>query len=467
MAGRIRTLAFAAAGAGAAALGATSLAGAQAQTEPSWSCRASVAYLELQGLNRIEPLVANPNGPLCDDDGAGFDDIVLGGRQGDPGKIVVSAPSAITRLEPDAPGGPAQVAGAETLVGHVEVSNADRSFVLTADVVRSTASGHCVNGSPVIDSASKVANVSVNGQAVLDPDGLLEQVGNGISDSGLGQLVQVRFNENVTEGDASSATQSVTRRAIHVQLFPSQSGGQPVLNAVVGESTVGRTGNVCADRGDGGDGGGGGGGGNPTVVSDFPTPRSSPCRNRRFGRNGRAILGTRRADRFTGTNRSDRIFVFGGNDRVSGGRGNDCVEGGSGSDRIDGSTGYDYLIGDRGNDQLSGGTNRDVLSGGPGQDKLVGGSGSDRMIGGSGRDKLSGGLGNDRLSGGSGNDLIHTGNGRDVVNAGSGNDAVNAATAGPPARINCGAGFDIVRVNQNELRRTRNCERILVIRLAR
>ena len=42
---------------------------------------------------------------------------------------------------------------------------------------------------------------------------------------------------------------------------------------------------------------------------------------------------------------------------------------------------------------------------------------------------------------------------------------MNAATAGPPSkRIRCGTGRDVLRVNRNELRRSRGCERIYSIR---
>ena len=50
------------------------------------------------------------------------------------------------------------------------------------------------------------------------------------------------------------------------------------------------------------------------------------------------------------------------------------------------------------------------------------------------------------------------------VNAGAGNDKINAATAGPPARIRAGKGWDTVRINRNERRRVRSAERIYVIR---
>jgi Ca2+-binding RTX toxin-like protein len=154
---------------------------------------------------------------------------------------------------------------------------------------------------------------------------------------------------------------------------------------------------------------------------------ASPCRDSRFGR-AAAIVGTNAIDRITGTNGSDRIFTFGGDDRVSGGRGNDCLDGGTGGDRLDG------------------------------------GIGNDLLIGGSGRDLLFGGPGRDRLRGGGGRDFINTGNGSDIVVAGTGNDVINAATAGRPALVDCGPGRDTVRINGNEIGRTRRCERVIVAR---
>jgi hypothetical protein len=194
---------------------------------------------------------------------------------------------------------------------------------------------------------------------------------------------------------------------------------------------------------------------------------ASPCRNKRFGRQV-GIVGTNRADRITGSNRSDRIFAFAANDRISGGRGNDCVEAGKGSDRFDGSNGTDYLLGDAGNDIANGGPSPDRLYGQAGNDKLVGASGNDRVYGGAGRDKLQGGLGNDRLVGGSGRDYIDSGGGRDRIYGGKGNDSINASNASAPARvINCGGGIDTVRINSNERRALRHCERVFVTSLVR
>jgi Ca2+-binding RTX toxin-like protein len=134
------------------------------------------------------------------------------------------------------------------------------------------------------------------------------------------------------------------------------------------------------------------------------------------------VVGTNKRDRITGTNKADRILGLGGNDALDGGRGNDCVEGGKGGDNISGALG------------------------------------SDRLYGLSGADHLNGGPGNDRLSAGSGNDTINAAYGRDLAIGGPGRDYINVATAGPPATVRCGAGFDKVRINQKERKRISGCE---------
>ena len=170
-------------------------------------------------------------------------------------------------------------------------------------------------------------------------------------------------------------------------------------------------------------------GGRLVPLGDVAGFQTSPCRGARFGL-GIAVVGTNGSDRITGTNRSDRIFAYGGNDRISGGRGNDCVEGGTGRDILDGS------------------------------------NGNDRLRGGSGNDRIQGGFGSDYLEGGTGNDGIHTGNGTvDRAYGGPGNDIINAATVDRPAFVDCGSGRkDRVRINTNELRRTRNCEYRYILR---
>jgi Ca2+-binding RTX toxin-like protein len=354
---------------------------------------------------------------------------------------------------------------------------------------------------PGFASSGGATNVVINGNQV-PTDETYTQTGNGLNGSPLGQVTKVFFNEIAPTGDAASVDQSVTRRAVHVQIF--DGNGNAVFEVVLGEATAGRHGPVCQQgprcpSGAVYDPARGvcvireataSSGACPsdttkegdvcvrTVVVGPPTGASiggtvvplgnvrgvkmtSPCRNKRFGRQI-AILGTARGDRITGSNKSDRIFTFAGNDKVSGGRGNECIEGGLGSDQLDGSNGSDWLIGQAGNDQLSGGQGGDWIYGDAGNDKVVGGTGNDRLWGGKGRNKLDGGKGNDRIYGGPDRDYIVGGNGRDIIKAGKGNDDINVATAGARAKVDCGPGIDTVRVNNNELRSTKHCENILV-----
>lgn len=487
---------------------------------PVWECRASAAYLKAPGRDpgRLEPLVANGGTsadniqrPQCVDDDAGFPLIEIGDpAEGDPGKITIQAPFARTRIDPDLQDDSSvQTAEAQAGVAKVKIENADGTVVVGADLADSDATGSCVNGAPSLRGNSRVVNLTLGGTPIPVEDVLIPVV-DGINGSPLVMLLRIDLHSEVVDGDASTDTQSLTRRAIHVQLL--QMDGVPVFEAVVGETRVGRRGAVCAPP--------------PVcppgtteisrspeglvcqqVVSETPpcpegstqipsgecvvvvfvpfgaprqvvAPEPCPggqvrdlagnCRSvprsrcpRSFAR-AFLIVGTNRRESITGTNFRDKILALGGRDRISGGRGNDCMEGGSGNDNLDASNGTDFMFGGSGRDILNGGTGNDRLLGDSGHDKLTGGSGNDRMEGGSGRDRLSGGLGNDRMFGGSGKDYINTGNGRDTVSGGTGNDVINASTAGPPARINCGPGIDTLRINTNELRRHRNCERVLV-----
>ena len=492
----------------------TAPAFAQSADSPRWTCRASTIYLRSdQSPRRVEPFVANgtsgedpsPDRAFCADDEAGLPTLSV---SQDQGSATGQGPFARTDIDPDFSDTHAQRATAEAGVGKVRIQNADASFVLTADVARSEVVGSCSGRSPSFNTNGSVVNVTINGNAV-SPDSAFEQMGTGFNGSPLGGRIQVFFNEVESRTSDDGRDQYTLRRAIHARILDGD--GKVLLEAVVAEAKADRHEAVCTPppelcppgssydpetgmcvivrevpREDGAcpagttEGTGGrcietiyvgkaddaGSGGLLVVLGDVAVG-ASPCKAKRFGRQF-AIVGTNRGDRITGSNKSDRIFGYGGNDRVSGGRGNECIEGGSGSDQLDGSNGTDYLLGGFGNDNLQGGQRGDRLYGGPGRDKLTGGSGGDLMEGAAGNDKLSGGLGNDRLYGGKGNDEINTGNGtRDRVKGGDGNDSINAATAGPPARIDCGRGFDTVRINFNERSRIRNCERVFVISLTR
>ena len=482
---------------------------------PHWNCRASASYLTLAGSGppgqppqqgHVEPAAANGNATTgadadeCHSDDAGFPNPTI--QQGNAqGSVLEEAPFAQTRINSDF--SYKQTATAKAGVQNVVLSGNGHS--LQATVVRAEASGSCQNGRPVLSGASSIANLVIDGKAVGPDDGTKKN--QAIVDN---PNFKVILDEE-TEAPADSGGKNLTRRALHVRLAQDENN---YLDVVVGEAKVGYHGDAtqlctapparCPDgasydqtrgvcvvtvntntntntqtqapcpSGSTRDASGAcvivvgppstqpGTGGNVVPLQDIRgVKKTSPCRNKRFGRQV-GIVGTARADRITGSNRSDRIFVFGGNDRVSGGRGNECIEGGAGSDQLDGSTGSDWLLGGAGNDHMGGGSGSDYLYGGSGNDKLIGGTGNDRLYGGPGRNKLDGGKGNDLIVGGPSRDYIVAGNGRDVVRAGKGNDDINVATAGVRARVDCGPGRDTVRINNNELRSIKHCENVLV-----
>lgn len=466
----------------------------QAAAADSFNCRASAARVAVQGLQPVEPLVSG-NTTECPVSKDGVDqDIPLGGL----GTLKVRGARTSTR--PFA---------ADATVASVEITGLN----LKIEGISASGAGSCT-AAPVFSGT--VATITLAGQAI-SPDQLAVMLGNGISGSPAGAIVKIAFNENFAGG----------RRAVHLQVLP-QGGGTALVDAVVAEVALGQVGDPCGASvpppsggcpagstplngycvirevvpGGPGTGGPGAGqpcpdgsfedqgqcvryvpvgpGGNPLLGTGAFVPlqvalgqsatganSASPCRNKRFGKGRFAIVGTSKADRITGTNTSDRIFTFAGSDRISGGRGNDCVEAGAGNDRPDGGSGSDYLLGGTGKEIANGGAGTDRIVGDVGNDKLIGGSGSDYVSGGKGRDKLTGDLGNDKLLGGDGNDYIHTGQGRDRVSGGKGSDSINSSTAGPAAKNNCGPGSDTVRVNTNERRRAKNCERIFTNKRAR
>ena len=515
---------LAAAGVGLAAFTAAVPSAASAQGAADWNCRASSARVDL-GDVRVEPLVANgssdraaPDRPRCADD-----DARTGSIAGPP--LSQTNPFARTSRDPDTGPVAAQTVIAETAADSTSLATPDGSLSISAGALRATATARCVGDVPVLVSSSSVADVAVGGQPIGDLNAVFEQVGTGLNGAPVGGLIRVAFNEETREptrvtrralhvtvtapggatildavaGEASvsysgavcapppgtppsvcppntayDASSGLCVLVITVPAQPgpgeSDGGGNGAGGPGSGSSSEGRCPEGFTPAGDNKciravpvDDAGNPLGGSVVPLDTVPEAAKSPCRNKRFGKLLVAIRGTSRKDRITGTNKSDRMFVLGGDDFASGGRGNDCLEGGSGRNRLDGSTGSDYVLGGNGRDSLLGGSGSDRLFGRGANDRMVGGFGSDYLSGSAGSDKISGGAGNDRVYGGSGNDFIDLGTGRNSVKAGPGNDSVNAASAGPAARIDCGPGRDTARVNANEARRARGCERLFVL----
>ena len=512
------------------AVGFSGSAGADhiAGQEPYFSCKASVARVTLLNealVPTIEPLAANANKEECAEDTAGLPTVALPPAP-DPAPVLsATAVQARTEIlcagdDPNPAVDPADndacdagrrsfeqqvLSTADAADVHIIVGSGQSAIEITAEAANSSARASCgPNDVPVLTSTSNVANIVVRIGGTVIPITIPQANQEVVIDLGIARLV---LNERVgTEGPRPNlASAQLTRRAIHLQVpgNPTPPATSPaagsVADVVVAESTADFHGGVCqAASGICPPGstpspqgqciinsancppGAGRNAQGQCVITNVRCPsgtafdpmalacietalggrvvpinqqvraffRGSPCIGRGFGRLV-AVIGTNGPDRITGTNRSDRIFALAGNDRVSGGRGNDCVEGGRGRDVLDGSNGNDTLLGGTGGDQISGGP------------------GNDLMRGGASKDRLNGGYGNDRLIGGAGNDGISTGNGRDRVFGGRGNDIINAAIRGTPAFVDCGPGKDRVRINKNEVNRTRNCEFVDITRRIR
>jgi Ca2+-binding RTX toxin-like protein len=434
-------------------LGAAQTAGAQA-SDP-WSCRASAARVALTTpveLN-VEPVRANALLNPCSTQSA-----------------VTVATTTIGPITADAVGaftvrGAASGGSSLASIAHPIVNLG--ALVVEANAVQAFATTGCNGTTPVHSGGSKVVELIINGNAITIP------ADNAPFDLDLGPLGHLYLNQQVVEGG------NLIQRAVFITT--------PLGDVALAEAIAGFGPTACQPARDTGTGGGTGGGntgggntgggtGGSTAGGPNPCPSGAEYDSSRnvcvvhdsSGSGGTAgaivvgrpfqgpsggkvialsearrkyksvclqgagpryaIVGTNGNDKITGTNGKDRILLLAGRDKSEGGRGDDCIGGGSGVDTISGALG------------------------------------SDRLYGGSGNDHLIGGSQSDYLSGGSGNDTIHTGFGRDVVIAGPGDDVINAATAGPAARrLDCGGGFDKIRLNRNE-RGPKLCEVVHVVR---
>ena len=236
-----------------------------------WGCRASLASVELDGGNRLEPVVAGGANPAqCGDAQAGQSPTNLG-------QIGLETPLASTGTDPDGAFPGDQTAKALTTADRTEIRSPDGSFSLVLGAIRSEASGTCSGGKPVFTGNSTVAAASINGQSIPIED-IAKQVGDGVNDSPLNQLVELRFNEKAADANG------ISQRAVHVILKDGQGG--TVLDAVAGETRVTASGDVCANNAANGGGGGNGGNGSNGVEGngsdDAPCPPGSsydPARN--------------------------------------------------------------------------------------------------------------------------------------------------------------------------------------------
>lgn len=236
--------------AGASAILGAPVAAAQTSDGSSWNCRASLAYVAIAGLDRVEPVVANGNvltnsqpedRPSCASDDTALPSIDIT----TPLKVALQTPRARTVVTDET--GPTKVrqnfAGA--IANDTAVGTPDGSILVTADAVSSVALASCVNGVPTLNGASGVVGLAVNGTPIPIDSGLA-QITTVVNGSPLSMLVRVLVNEQLRTGDANSATQTLRQTAARVELL-NIIGGQPLVTVALGETKVSRSGSTCLD----------------------------------------------------------------------------------------------------------------------------------------------------------------------------------------------------------------------------
>jgi hypothetical protein len=227
----------------AMALGLASSAGADTSA-PVWTCRASLAYIDLNGQQRIEPIVANgnpndianPDRAQCvdDDEGVPFIQLPPGGSAS--GEIDLQLPYAKTTIDPD-------LANARDQKAHSEAGAASAHIVsggtvqIGVDAIQAHADGSCVGGKPKLTGGSLVAGLTLGGMQIPIPDPSAPTV---IDAS---PLFKISLNQEIKTGTADTADQSLVERAVQVEVGP---GNPDAINIVAGEAKVDGHNFVCA-----------------------------------------------------------------------------------------------------------------------------------------------------------------------------------------------------------------------------
>ena len=214
---------------------------------PVWSCRASAAYVELSPLldtQRIEPVLANgfpdraaPDTEQCASADAGVQDVEIPGGEAAP-LVTLQSAFATTSITPQIGAARDQTVASDGGVLEplrVNIPGLD----IVAEAVTASADASCVATNPVMTGSSDILSLSVNGTEILIPnDG-------SFADIDLLPLIRIRLNETVRTGTSATADESLTQRAVQVELLQAL-GGEPVSRVVIGEAKVDRHGAVCA-----------------------------------------------------------------------------------------------------------------------------------------------------------------------------------------------------------------------------
>jgi hypothetical protein len=224
---------------------------ASAQTPaPVWTCRASAAYVEtglLLSTTRVEPVLANgfpnatnPDSSQCASADTGVQNIPVFGENP---LVDASAAFASTSIDPTIPVPSIQTVAASGGVADVTITLG--SLVITAQAVKADATASCVDGVPSLTGSSTFVNLLIGGQTIELPS-------NGSPvDLNLTPIIRVRINRQIVDGNAGSADQALTQRALDIEVLPTINALQPLARVIVGEAKVDRHGAVCTPPGPG------------------------------------------------------------------------------------------------------------------------------------------------------------------------------------------------------------------------
>jgi hypothetical protein len=489
------------------ALTGASSAGAQIP-DPSWTCAASALRVELAGEPLLEPAKANDTSRECRDSTASTPTV----EQGTSGLLDPALPivqvteeGAYAKTDHTREGAPRAAqfvssrAGADSVRLRLGAAD-DPDLVIEIEGLTARAFAACDGTTPVLRTDFDAVTIRVNGEEAVSLDDALTEIAAALTQAGLDPLVKIELGKVITTGAADQADESVTIRALQVQLLGAP---EPVADIVVGEATVDRHGAICAQpacpvgtlpnaegtcvivvfapcppntlpNDDG----------QCVLIVTQPCPEGSTANaagqcvvprgptgcpenslpnavgecvliligscpsNSVLNAAGQCVLladqpvgvGIVPLEQTTGPCRRAR---FGGQFGLLGTNGRDRITGTNRSDRIFALGGADRVSGGRGNDCLDGGSGNDNLDGSNGNDFLYGSTGRDILNGGTGADRLEGVSGNDKLVGASGNDRMSGGAGRDKLSGGLGKDTINGGAGNDS--IDGGNGRDTIR----------------------
>jgi Ca2+-binding RTX toxin-like protein len=339
-----------------------------------------------------------------DVNGDGFDDIIIGARDGNNGGNYAGEAYVIF--------------GGASGLANIDLTN------LTA------AQGFIIQG----DAASDNAGISAATAGDVNGDGIDDLIigapggDNGGISAGEAYVIYGQRPTTAVTRVGSVIDQSIFGGGFDDTL--SGLGGKDRLDGGGGNDTLeGGTGDDTILGGQGNDTANGGGG-NDIIYGGIA-----------------AVDATETGDDFLYGNAGlDTIYGNGGNDTISGGLDADYLIGGTGNDTIygglsstdttdladdfmRGGDGIDTLYGNGGDDTIAGGAGVDTIYGGVGDDLIYGGAllvdetdAGDTIYGGDGNDDIRGNGGDDFIYGGTGNDSIIGGVGADTIYGGLGND---------------------------------------------